>query len=196
MAQFEELQTLWQTQPSPPATPAALAGAFRRYGRRQDIINIAKSVMIVGALINTVVRFHNRPPMLLATIGILSICAVALIAEWRIQRRIARLNFSAASIDFVRATIAHLKAQRNPYHTPAYGLLLGGVFAFYNFLVFAMWPKLTVERRIIFHVLACLFPPVIYIFGRWVRAKRWNADYRPLVERLTVLLENLEDGAR
>ena len=199
MARFDELQTLWQTQPSPamPAfDPAALAGAFRRFGRRQDVINMAKSALLAVVLVHSAVRLRDRPLVLLSTIGILSFCAVALIAEWRIQRRIARLNFSAASVDFVRVTIAHLKAQRNPYHTPAYLALLGSVFIFYNLMAFAAWPRLTIERRIAFHAFACAFPPLIYAFGRWIRAKRWNSDYRPLVERLSVLLETLEDRER
>src|SRR6266566_6178855 len=98
MARFDELQTLWQTQPSAATSAfdaATLTGAFRRYGRRQDLINIAKSVLLAAVLVNAAVRLQHRPLMLAATIGILSICAMALIVEWRIQRRIARLNFSA-----------------------------------------------------------------------------------------------------
>jgi hypothetical protein len=199
MAQFDELQTLWQTQPSP-AIPAfdgaALAGAFRRYGRRQDIINIAKFALVIFAVVRCYTAFHDRLPIALAFGGLLFFAVVAIIAEWRIQRGIARLNFSAPSVDFVRASIARLQAQRNPYHTTAYVFLFASIFIAYNIMAFANWHKMTIERRILSHAVATAFPPLLYVFGRWIRAKRWNADYRPLVERLTVLLETLEDRAR
>src|SRR4051794_35742991 len=105
MAQFDELQTLWQTQsapPAPPVDPAALAGAFRRYGRKQDTINILKSILVGGAIVQSVVAYRREPLMLGATLVILVCAAIALVAEWRIQRSIAQLNFSAPSVDFVR----------------------------------------------------------------------------------------------
>jgi hypothetical protein len=95
----------------------------------------------------------------------------------------------------VRTAIARLHAQRNPYHTPVYLVLFGAIFAGYNLMTYAAWPRLSVERRILMHVLASISPVIFYVFGRWVRAKRWNAEYRPLVERLSVLLETLEDRA-
>src|SRR5882672_2367011 len=103
MAQFDELQTLWQAQPSPatPAfDPAALAGAFRRFSRRQDIINLAKSALVVYAVVRCFTAFRDRPLMLLAFGGLLFFAVVALIAEWRIHRGIARLTFTAPSTDF------------------------------------------------------------------------------------------------
>src|SRR3954470_23415788 len=123
MAHFDELQTLWQTQPSPatPAfDPAALAGAFRRFGRRQNIINLAKSALVVWAIDRCYIAYHDRPLMALTSGGLLLFAVVALIAEWRIQRSIARLNFTAPSNDFVRAAIVQLQGQRNPFHTPPF----------------------------------------------------------------------------
>src|SRR5438105_918328 len=154
MAQFEELQTLWQTQPSaatPPFDPTALSGAFRRFGRRQDIINLAKSALVVWAVVRCYIAFHDRPMMAIACVGLLLFAVVALIAEWRIQRGIARLNFTAPSIDFVRAAIARLHAQRNPYHTPAYLVLFAAIFIAYNLMTYAAWPRLTLERRVLLH---------------------------------------------
>src|SRR5262245_26586444 len=131
MAPFDELQTLWQSQ-NPPVAPAAVAGAFRRYGRRRDLINIAKVLMIAFVIVRILLRLRQEPLEMAAILLVLATAAIATAAEWRIQRRIARLDFSTPSIDFVRGTIAHLKAQRNPYHTPAYLLLFLGVFASYN----------------------------------------------------------------
>src|SRR5437868_2045103 len=101
MAQFDELQTLWQTQPAAatqPFDPTALSGAFRRFGRRQDLINLAKFALVIWATDRCFIAFRDRPIMALASGGLLFFAAVALIAEWRIQRGIARLNFTAPSI--------------------------------------------------------------------------------------------------
>jgi hypothetical protein len=198
MAPFDELQTLWQSQnPPPPAVnPAALAGAFRRLGRKHDLINIAKALLLAAALVNTVIGVSHRPLVLLTIVGILSFGVIALVVEWRIQRGIARLNFSACSVDFVRDAIARMQAQRNPYHTPAYFSLLAAVLVGYNLIVYSSWTKLSPDRRVLWHVVASTFPAVIYVFGRWVRAKRFNAEYLPLIQRLNLLLEVLEEDSR
>jgi hypothetical protein len=199
MAPFDELQALWQSQAAVAARafdPTALATEFRRFGRRQDIINASKSVLVVFAFVQTVEMFPSRPLAGISLMLILCTATLALIVEWRIQRSIARLNFTAPSLDFVRGSIARLQAQRNPYHTPAYLTMFAAVLIGYNVLTLANWPRLTIERRILSHAVATASPAILYVFGRWVRAKRWNAEYRPLIERLSVLLETLEECAQ
>ena len=51
---------------------------------------------------------------------------LALIAEWRNQRAIARMNFAAPSMDFVRGAIARLYALRNPFNTREFRIALTG----------------------------------------------------------------------
>jgi hypothetical protein len=194
MAPFDELQALWQSQ-NPPVAPAAVAGAFRRYGRRRDLINIFKVVLIGFVLVRAILHLKQDPLEMAAILLILATAVIAIAAEWRIQRRIARLDFSAPSIDFVRGAIAHLQSQRNPYHTPAYLLFFAGIFVSYNLMTVASWHRLTLERRIIWHLASTASPVILYAFGRWCRAKTFNAEYRPLIERLRGLLETLEERA-
>jgi hypothetical protein len=198
MAPFDELQVLWQNQPAPAARlfdPADITNAFRKFGRRQDMINIAKSVLIFGALVHAAVVLRDRPLMLLSSTLVLLTAALALAAEWRIQRGIARLDFSAPSLHFVRGAILRLQAQRNPYHTREYMILFGAVLVCYNLMTVAVRHKLSMERRIATHGMATAFPFLLYAFGRVVRAKRFNAEYRPLIARLTVLRDTLEERA-
>lgn len=199
MAPFDELQTLWQSQPAPatPAiNPAAIASAFRRYGRRQDIINGAKVVLIAVAFVITINATRNRPASLFASTLILATATLALIAEWRNQRAIARLDFSAPSVDFVRHAIARLQAQRNPFHSREYLILFAACFVGYNLRIVTDWYKMTVGQRVAAHAVASILPVLIYAFGRWLRPKRWNAECGPLVERLTRLRETLEERAQ
>lgn len=198
MAPIEELQLLWQNQVTsmPRAFDARpLSAAFRKYGRRQDIINIAKSVLIVGTLVSSGIAYRHRPLMLLSSTLLLLTAGLAVLAEWRIQRGIARLDFSAASLDFVRESIIHLQSQRNPFHTREYMTLFGGLLIGYNLMTVAVWNKLTVERRIATHALATVAPFFIYGLGRAIRAKRFDAELRPLIERLTALRDTLEERA-
>jgi hypothetical protein len=198
MVQFEELQALWQGQPPVAARAvdaAALAGAFRRYGRRQDIINTAKSVLLTAVLVQSVVFLRHRPMMMFGITLILFCGVLALIAEWRNQRAIARVDFSAPSVEFVRRTAARVAAQRNPFLTREYLVLFGAAFVGYQAMVFASWYKWTVPQRVFAHSFAAVSPAIIYAAGKWLRAKRWNAECGPLMERLSLLAEKLEDRA-
>ncbi len=199
MAPFDELQALWQSQSPRPAArpdPALLAGEFRRYGRRQDIINTFKAVLIAGVLVQAVVTMRHRPALLFALTLMLCCGVLALVAEWRNQRAIARLEFSAPSVEFVRAAIARLHAQRNPLHTREFAILFGAVFVGYNVMVFASYGKWGLWERVLGHLLSVALPAVIYAAGRVVRARRWKSECRPLIDRLTLLLETLEERAQ
>src|SRR5438445_3888295 len=103
MAPFDELQVLWQSQKSPVTArfdaPAA-ANAFRRYGRRQDIINTIKALLIAAALTQTVIAWRHRPLILFVLSLMLFSGVLALWSEWRNQRAIARFDFGAPSIAF------------------------------------------------------------------------------------------------
>ena len=118
MAPIEELQLLWQSQATPTVRAfdaRSLSVAFRKIGRRQDIINIAKSVLIAGTLVSSGITYRHRPLMLLSTTLLLLTAGLAILAEWRIQRGIARLDFSAASLDFVRETNGQVISEPPPH---------------------------------------------------------------------------------
>ena len=93
MVRFEELQELWQNQPAPAVKTeeaVSLAQAFRRYGRRQDLINGSKVVALVLQLGYLIVRMHGHPIQLAGGL-LVDLCVVCfLVYEWRNQRAIAR----------------------------------------------------------------------------------------------------------
>src|SRR2546423_12658037 len=118
MARFEELQVLWQRQAETPVShrdAASLANDFRRFGRRQDAINLGKTVLLVFQFVYLVAKTWHAPLRLFG--GVLTdFCIVYfLVYEWRNQRAAARLNFTARSMDFVREAISRLEALRNPF---------------------------------------------------------------------------------
>src|SRR6185369_15753506 len=117
MARFEELQALWQQQETPAVRidTASLTRDLRRYGRRQDAINLAKLVAILAVIIWQVVHSMDSP-WVLCGIGLETAFAfILLVFDWRNQRAIARLNFAEPSAGFVRNAIERLMEQREPF---------------------------------------------------------------------------------
>src|SRR4051794_25485590 len=119
MARFEELQQLWQQQPERGLTPRAaaeLTSAFRRYGRRNDWINVAKLLLIAVQLYLLVSVLRHRPLTLFGACLMDFSALYFMLSDWRNQRAIARMNFAATSMDFIRGAIVRLNGMRNPFH--------------------------------------------------------------------------------
>ena len=196
MAQFEELQQLWQRQPERTLAlgdAAALSDAFRRYGRRHDLINFGKVILIACQLVFLVAQLRHRP---LALFGAcLADCSAVLfvISDWRTQRAIARLNFAAPSMDFLRSAIARLEAQRNPFRSREFYIAVGGVWIGSNVMVASDWPHLALSGALTSLALTTAAPFAAYALGRWVRGKRFAKECRPLIDRLESLLQTMEE---
>jgi hypothetical protein len=195
MAQFEELQQLWQRQPqsaAPPHDAAALSHDFRRYGRRHDAIYFAKTIVIACLLIFLLSLLRHRP---LAAFGAsLTVFSgiLFMVSDWRSQRAIARLNFAAPSVEFLRSAIARLEAQRNPFRTREFYIAMGGVWVGCNLIIASHWPQETISSLLPGFAAITALPFAGYAFGRWVRRKRFEKQCRPLIRRLEAVLETME----
>src|ERR1035438_1365939 len=132
MAQFEELQQLWQRQPPPAAVPprdvAALSHAFRRYGRRHDLIYLGKTVVIACQLLFLGPLLRPRPLALFGACVVDLSCILFMVSDWRAPRAIARLNFAEPSVAFLRSALARLYAQSNPFRTREFYVAMGGIW--------------------------------------------------------------------
>jgi hypothetical protein len=184
MAQFEELQALWQQQPETPIShrdAASLATDFRRFGRRQDLINLAKLSTLVFQIVYVVLYMrHDALKMLGAALADATV-VYFLAKEWRNQRAVARLDFTARSTDFVRSAIARMEALRNPFRGRPFYILMGGFWVGTNLMLPPghWWYRLFLTA----------VPFLIYKPGVYLRAKRWDHECRPLVERLQALVD-------
>src|SRR5690242_14010383 len=115
MAQFEQLQELWQRQTG--VVPrgvngAGLATRLRAYGRRQNWVNTIKAVLVSSVLAWAVRHVGSSRPAMAGLALVAIVASILLIADWRAQRAIARRDFAAPSAGFVRDTIERLQAQR------------------------------------------------------------------------------------
>ena len=195
MAQFEDLQQLWQRQGEPAAPPhdaAALRHVFRRYGRRQDAINLVKTIVIACQLIFLLTLLRHRP---VAAFGgcLADFSAILfLVSDWRSGRAIGRLNFAAPSVDFLRAAVARLQAQRHPFGTREFYIAVCGFSVGCTILLASVWPRMTLFQGVF--LLAVLGAEAFggYALAVRIRRNRFEKRCRPLIERLESVLQSME----
>ncbi len=195
MAQFEELQQLWREQP-PSAMPshdaAALSGAFRRYGRRHDLIYLGKAIVIVCQLIFLVVLLRHRPLALFGACLADFSAILFLISDWRSGRAIGRLNFSAPSVVFLRSAIDRLEAQRHPFRTREFYIAMCGFWIGCGLLLASVWPRMTLSQDVLVAAILAAEAFGGYALAVRIRRKRFEKRCRPLIERLEGVLEIME----
>jgi hypothetical protein len=189
MAQFEELQELWQQQAETPVTrhdAESLATDFRKFGRRQDLINLSKALLLVGQFVYMLVKVWHDPVKMFGATLVDGCVVYFLVHEWRNQRAVARLNFAASSVDFLRTAIARLQALRNPFKGREFYVLMGGFWAGCNLMMRA--------NNWLGRVFVTAVPFAIYYPSVYLRGKRWNHECGPLVARLKALVEAAEES--
>jgi hypothetical protein len=195
MAEFEELQQLWRQQPPramPPRDAAELSHAFRRYGRRHDLIYTVKTVLIACQLIFLVMLLRNRPLALFwACVTDLS-AILFLVSDWRTQRAIARLNFAEPSVAFLRSALALLHAQRDPFRSREFYIAMGGIWMGGNLMVANLQPNMTILSARPAHAVANVAMFAAFFLGRWIRGRRFERQCRPLIDRLERVLKTME----
>ncbi len=195
MAHFEQLQSVWQAQPQPRALafdPALTAAGFRRYGRRQDRINSAKLLLVASMLAWS--AYMARSPWFVAGMLWIAAGAVLMIAmDWRKQRRIAGLDFSAPSLAFVQQAHLSLLAQRSPFRRQ-YWIFFLTVLGGFNIMFFGEAWSAGRSPRIAIHLAGSALCVAAICLGLFIRRKRFEAECRPLLNQLASLRASLEQA--
>lgn len=198
MVRFEELQQLWQNQPQsqPPVETESrgMAGALRRFRRRQYVINAIKLVIIAWM---TWFVLSRTGVSVLTVLGLgfgLAGMMNAMAADWQIQSAIARLDFTRPSAGFIEATLERLRDPNAQFRRTGWlgvALLAGGI----NLMLAGSSVTEPLTSRILSHTTATLLPFAAFAFGLKLRAKRYAIEYKPLVERLAAIKAALEEHA-
>ena len=195
MANFEELQQIWQQQRGAGFTrldAASLTGAFRRYGRRNDVINVCKVLVIATQLYFIVTVFRHRPITLFGACLVDFSALFFMLCDWRNQRAIAQLNFASPSTAFVRRAIERLKQQRDPFRTRDFLIALTGFWTGSLVILADRWSRSQHPWLFAFVMLCMPFPG--FAFGRWIRRTRFRRECQPLLERLEALLVTMSES--
>ena len=187
MAGFEQLRQIWHSQSAPHEfDTAGLRQAIGRYSKRQAWVGLVKLAAVLSAVAAGVVGAWGRPLALAGEALVLAGALVFLAIDWRNRRALERLDFTLASAEFVRGARARLEAQRDPFRR------YGWLFAFFfgggmNLMLWDALRERALGARIAIHLFWTAMLPVGYLAGRWVRTRRFDADARPLLERLAAL---------
>ncbi|MEO8593720.1 MAG: hypothetical protein ABI759_10380 [Candidatus Solibacter sp.] len=195
MAGFEDLQQLWQQQDQhcfPRRDAAALTDAFRRYGRRNDLIGLAKILVIATQLCFIVSVFRHRPVTMFGMCLLDFSALYFMIWDWRNQRAIARLDFASPSMKFVEGAIAQLMAQRNPFSSRQFLTALAGFWTGGIVIVAGQWHRF--QRPWIYALVVLGMPFLGFAFGRWIRRVRFRKECQPLIDRLEKVLATMQES--
>jgi hypothetical protein len=195
MAQFEELQQLWRCQPPAVMAPhdgAALSDAFRRYGRRHDLIYLGKTIVIACQLIFLLTLLRHRPVAAFGACLADFSAILFLVSDWRSGRAIGRLNFAAPSVDFLRVALAHLHAQRHPFRTREFYIAVCGFSVGCTILLASMWPRMTLFQGVLLLAVLAAEAFGAYALAVRIRHKRFEKRCRPLIEQLEHLRQTME----
>ena len=196
MVEFEELRHLWQSQ-AQPETALALDGrtmteVLRKFHFRQTIINCVRAGLLLFAVIFVPVKSHMAfAPVLgvvLLTIGM----TIYLVEDWRNQIGIARLDFSKPSADFVENSVQRLQDMRYPFRRTLWVFLTSAV-AGMNLISWTPADHATLFRTVIMHANATAFPFFAYWLGVRIRAKRFDMECRPIMEKLAAMKHAMQE---
>jgi len=195
MVRFEELQQIWQAQPQSAAANVDVRGtvdAFRRFGRRQNIINTLKTVLVCW---QTWICFSKLGFNVMTVVGqslFLAGLLNILWRDWQSQLGISRMTFAEPSVEFVdqalenlRTADAHLRAQ--------FWISVLLIDAGVNLQFGGRWSALPGAERLLSHLGATLLPIAGFWLGLKVRAKRYELEFRPLRARLMEMKHALEE---
>lgn len=197
MAQFEELQALWQRQPQRAASArdiAAVKQSLRGYGRHQSRVYLVKLALIAVILAVCFPRTHGSVAPIAALTAAAVLAGILLFLDLRNKRAIARLDFSEVSVAFVRRAIAQLSKERDPFGN--FFWLLAVFLAVLENVVIAIGKHpATGLSRAGWHLFATAFAFAALELGRRVRIWRFNRECRPIIDRLSAIQRELEESS-
>lgn len=187
MVEFDELRELWQSQPQPDSSLAldgrAMKDTLRRFHRRQTIMNCfrASLLTVVGIwALNSRLTVEGRIGVCCMLVGL----SIFLAVDWRNQVGIARLDFTQPSAEFIESSIQRLRDMRCPFRRTFWIFIVSAV-AGMNLL--AWHPGRPLGRMVFGHVNATAFPFFAFWLGSIVRAKRFDMECRPIMEKLLAM---------
>jgi hypothetical protein len=198
MVEFDELRHLWQSQAQPDSALAldgrAMGDVLRRFHRRQMIINCVRASLLVFVAIWAPLKVHLGLLGLLGMALMLTGLTAFLVVDWRNQVGIARLDFTKPSADFVDSSIQRLNDMRYPFRQTFWIFIVSAV-AGLN-LLWHPQHQVTWQRMVVAHVNATAFPFIAFWLGVRIRAKRFDLECRPIMEKLLSMKQAMHEGAR
>ena len=194
MVEFDELRQLWQKQPQPDSAAAldgrAMSEVLRRFHRRQTAINCVRASLVIFMVIFMPIREHMAPTGVAGVALLFVGLAIYLVEDWRNQIGIARLDFTKSSEGFVESSLQRLRDMRYPFRR-TFWILIVSLVCGMNLITWAHHS--TVFKTVLMHSNATAFPFLAYWLGAKIRAKRFDLECRPIMEKLLSMQRAVEE---
>lgn len=196
MVEFDELRQLWQKQAQPETAMAldgrAMGEVLRRFHRRQTVINCVRAASLVFMVIWAPLKAHMMPHVIVGIALIAIGATIYLTDDWRNQLGIARLDFTKPSADFVESSLQRLNDMRYPFRRTFWAFLITLVVGF-NVLWWNPAHDTSLFRTVVVHSNATAFPFLAYWLAAKIRAKRFDMECRPILEKLLSMKQALAE---
>lgn len=196
MVEFDELRQLWQKQAQPDSMLTldgrAMSEVLRRFHRRQTIINCVRASLLLFMVIFVPIRGHMSPTVVAGVAFLFVGMAIYLVEDWRNQIGIARLDFTKPSAGFVESSLQRLRDMRYPFRR-TFWILIVSVVCGMNLITWTAEHHSTVFKAVLMHSNATAFPFLAYWLGVKIRAKRFDLECRPIMEKLLAMRQVMEE---
>ena len=196
MVEFDELRQLWQKQAQPDSALAldgrAMSDVLRRFHRRQTIINCVRASLLLFMAIYVPVRDHMAPAVVAGVAFLFVGMTIYLVEDWRNQIGIARLDFTKPSAGFVESSLQRLRDMRYPFRR-TFWVLVVSVVCGMNLVTWTPEHHSTVFKTVLMHTNATAFPFLAYWLAAKIRAKRFDLECRPIMEKLLAMRKAVEE---
>jgi len=195
MAPFEELQQLWQNQRQPATRVpdgAAVTRELKIYGRKRNLINIVKTVLVLAQICWMIALMRAIPLALAGALWIGAAEIAFIVLDWRRQWAIAHLNFLEPSLGFVEHAAARLREDGRLFRRQ-FALVILSVAAGIN-LIYLGTLRGSMAHRVTGHIEGTAMALAAWRLGVWLREKRVEAERRPLIAQLTAMERALKEG--
>jgi len=195
METFEELQALWRNQTTAPRISVEdLMRRVRGHSRKHLTIFAAKTtaVAVLTGVMLSVLR--GSPAALAGALLVAAGAAVTLGVDWMAHATLARLEFTAPAAGFVSAALQKLRRLARP-RPVQYAGFLAGLVAGLNVMVAALLHGVPWGWRLAAHLFLSMLAIVAGWVGLRVRARRFERETRPLIERLEAFSAGGAEGS-
>lgn len=196
MVEFDELRQLWQKQAQPDSALApdgrAMSEVLRRFHRRQTVINCLRASLLLFMAIFVPIRNHMGPTAVAGVALLFVGMTIYLVEDWRNQIGIARLDFAKPSAGFVESSLLRLRDMRYPFRRTFWVLIVSMVCGM-NLITWSAEHHSTVFKTALMHSNATAFPFLAYWLGVKIRAKRFDLECGPILEKLLAMRQAMEE---
>lgn len=167
---------------------------LKKLEKKQVRINLVKTFGVGIMLIFLCYSLLSLPEVsLMIKIALGWICCsvfISMVLYWKKQYNSSKLQFIENSLEFIEKTIIQLKSQKQIITHLLPALVVCMIIGI-NLIYFDLLKDLVIGNRIFSHLIISFLFLIILFFGIRIRKKRYDNEYKPLVNELESIKSEL-----